>query len=211
MKKTLFSVIFALALSFMMFVTASATETSKAEEWYYSNKAATGLVVDVIVEKDGTEVKQTLYSKGEKSATEAMIGNSLIRIITDSKDVIIFNPETPFIHVKYRGMAEDIIASTPLPDNTKFLLTFVKSYEETVGETVYYVEELVHEKESTVYKYYFIGNELDRIEATQQKDGATINATMDIISYEVDESVFKVPWYSINIAFLIKLFMIFAL
>ena len=32
---------------------------------------------------------------------------------------------------------------------------------------------------------------------------------MDIISYEVDDSIFKVPWYSINIAFLVRILALF--
>ena len=209
MKKTLLSVIFALALSVMFFVTASATETTKAEEWFNEAHAVTGMVMEVTAETEGIEVKEILYSKGENSAVEVVVGNSPIRIIANSKDVIIFSPNMPYIHVKYRGMAEDIIASTPLPDVTEFLPTFVKSYEEAAGETVYYVEEFNCEKENIAYKYFFIGDELDKIEAIGQEDGITVKTVMDIISYEVDDSIFKVPWYSINIAFLVRLFGIF--
>ncbi len=211
MKKTLLSVIFALSLSVMFFVTASATETTKAEEWYNETHAVTGMIMEVTAEAEGVEVKETLYSKGEKSAAEVMVGNSLIRIITDSKDIIIFSPDMPYIHIKYRGMAEDIISSIPMPDTSIFLPTFVEAYEETVGETVYYVEEFVYEEENIVYKYYFIGDELDKIDALGKENGVTVNTVMDIISYEVDDSVFKVPWYSINIAFLVKLFGLFIL
>lgn len=211
MKKTLFSVIFALALSVMLFVTASATETTKAEEWYSEAHAVTGMIMEVTAETEGVEVSQTLYSKGEKSAAELMVGNSLIRIITDSKDIIIFSPDMPYIHIKYRGMAEDIISSTPMPNLSKFLPTFVKAYEETEGETVYYVEEFIYNDGNIVYKYFFAGEELDKIEAVGQEDGITVKTVMDIISYEVDDSVFKVPWYSINIAFLVKLFGLFVL
>lgn len=208
MKKTLFSIIFALALSVMLFVTASAAETTKAEEWYNSSQASTGLVMDVIMETDAFDIKQTVYTKGEKAASEVVINDSLIRIIADEKDVIIFSPELPFIHIRYRGMIEDITSGLQLqlPETTEFSLTFVKSYEETEGETVYYVEEFINEEEETVSKYYFTDDELDKIKMSSPDAETVLNMIIDIKSYEVDDSIFEIPWYSINIAFLVRLF-----
>ena len=208
MKKTLLSVIFALALSVMLFVTASATETTKAEEWYNENHASTGMITELTVGTGDAAVTQLLYTKGDNAASEIAINGSTIRIIANSKDMIIFYPDMPFIHIKYRGMMEDIIASTPVTDTSEFDMTFVKAYQETEGETVYDVEEFL-DSESAVCKYYFIGEELDKVETIVEDETASGKIIMDIISYEVDDSIFKVPWYSINIAFLVRILSLF--
>ncbi len=212
MKKTLFSLIFALALAVMFFVTASATETTKTEDWYNSSQASLNeYVMDIIVDADGFEMKQTVYAKGGKAASETEINGSLIRIIADDKDIIIFSPELPFIHIKYRGMVEDLTLGLKLPETTEFSLVFVESYEEIAGETVYYVEEFIDEEEETVSKYYFKGDELDRIEMSSPEDETALKMIMDIKSYEVDDSIFKIPWYSINIAFFVRILTLFIL
>ncbi len=208
MKKTLFSVIFALALSVMFFVTASAAETTKAEEWFNEAHAVSGMITEVTVETGDAAVTQILYTKGDNAASEVTVNGSTIRIIANSKDMIIFSPDMPFIHIKYRGMMEDIIASTPITDTSEFDLTFVKEYQETEGETVYDVEEFT-DSEGGICKYYFIGEELDKVETIVEDETASGKLIMDIISYEVDDSIFKVPWYSINIAFLVRIFGLF--
>ena len=96
----------------------------------------------------------------------------------------------------------------PVTDTSEFDMTFVKAYQETEGETVYDVEEFL-DSESVVCKYYFIGEELDKVETIVEDETASGKIIMDIISYEVDDSIFKVPWYSINIAFLVRILSLF--
>lgn len=209
MKKTVFSIIFALALSVMLFVTASATESTKAEEWYNENNDS-GIVLDVTQVSDGKKIKMTAYSKGENFAADFKTNAGVLRIILNSKDVIAFSPDKPYFHMKLRGITKNITFITF--DVTEFSPGFVKSYEETDGETVYYVEEFANNiGEEMVYKFYFTGDELDRIEATGQYNGSAQEMTMDINSYGVDDSIFKVPWYSFNITFFVILFGLFKL
>lgn len=213
MKKTLFSIIFALALSVMLFVTASATETTKAEEWYNKN-AGSGIVLDATnAYKDGEKVKMQYYIKDENMMFTVMTSEiGEVRVIVDGgKKITMFSPEIPYIHMKMRltGVSE-VINSFNVANLSP---GFVKSYEETDGETVYYVEEFANTiYEDAVYKFYFIGDELDKIEIVSYENGTRQSRmALKITSYGVDESIFKVPWYSINITFLVILFGLFKL
>ncbi len=202
MKKTLFSLVFALALSVMLFVTASASETTKAEEWYNEN-IDSGIVFDTTVVSNGKKITGTTYFKDRNMAMEGRTNIGNVRMVLTDKDVILLFPDKPYFHIKARGLLKSV--EVILLNTTEYYPGFVKSYEETEGETVYYVEEFANNiGEESVYKFYFTGDELDRIEvAGQFSNGETSEMTMDINSYGVDDSVFKVPWYSINIIFFV--------
>lgn len=204
MKKTLFSIIFALAMSVLFFcVSASAAETTKAEEWWNENNDS-GVVFDVTQESNGRQIKLKYYSKGENHAFDVKTTDGVFRTILKGKNIITFSPDKPYFKVKLSG-----VAFIGLEDVTEFSPGFVKSYEETEGEIVYYVEEFANTiGENAVYKYYFIGDELDRIELSELTNG---NATIEVNSYGVDDSIFKVPWYSLNITFFVILLGLFKL
>ncbi len=212
MKKHLISIFFALVLGVMFFcVNASATEaeTTKAEKWYNEAHAVTGMVTDVTIGDEYSSVTERVYSKGDKGASEIEIDGKLLRIITDSEDVILFYPDMPIFHVKFPGMAEvmlGLIGDVP----TEFSLDFVESYEHTEGEKTYYIEEFT-DADGTVYKYYFLGDELILVDATITAEGETATTRMMIISYEVDDEIFEIPWYSINLYPIVMLITIFSL
>lgn len=206
MRKHLISALVVFIFSVLFFsVSASAGEATKAEEWYNSSYAVTGMVMEVAVDDGDTEIVQTVHSKGEKAASEIVINGSAIRLIIDNGDLIVFSPDVSIIHLKFSGLGGMFteIYTPEIPEG--FNLIFVKEYRETLGDTTYTVEEFT-DKDGNNCKYYFSGNELDFIEAVTEADDIEITMVMDILSYEVDESIFEVPWYSINIAPLVMLF-----
>lgn len=212
MKKHLISVFFALVLGVLFFcVSASAAEaeTTKAEEWYNEAHAVTGMVMDFTVDDGYTSVTQRLYSKGEKAASEIDLDGSIIRIIANGEDVIIFSPDVPIIHVKFSGLGEALV-EIPEGVPTEFSLDFVKAYEQSEGDKTYYIEEFT-DADGAVYKYYFSGDELILIDTEITVDGETATTRMMIISYEVDDEIFEVPWYSINLYPLVMLITMFSL
>lgn len=212
MKKHIISVLFALILGVIFFcVNASATEAeiTKAEKWYNEAHAVTGLITDITVNDGYSSVTQRLYSKGDKAATEIDLNGSLIRIITDSEDVILFNPDMPIFHVKFKGFGEALLeASEGVP--TEFILDFVKAYEHTEGDKTYYIEEYT-DADGVIYKYYFLGDELILVDTELTVEGETAKTRMMIISYEVDDEVFEVPWYSIDLYPIVMIITIFSL
>lgn len=212
MKKHLISIMFALVLSIMLFcVSASATEaeTTKAEKWFNEHHAVTGMVTDMTIDYGTTSVTERIYSKDGKEAVDVEVNGRMLRLISDSKDVIMIYPDMPIFHVKFPGMAEiliGLIGEAP----TEFTLDFVKSYEVTEGDKTYYVEEFL-DKDGNVGKYYFLGDELVFLEAIVESNGETGTTRTAIISYEVDDEIFEIPWYSINLYPLVMIVTLFSL
>ncbi len=212
MKKHLISFFFALVLSIMLFcVSASATEaeTTKAEKWFNEHHAVTGMVTDMTINYGDSSVTERVYSKDGKEATEVEINGRMLRLISDSKDVIMFYPDMPLFHVKFPGMAEimmGLIGEVP----TEFTLDFVKSYEVTEGDKTYYVEEFI-DANGNIGKYYFLGDELIFLEVVVESGGETGTSRSEIVSYEVDDEIFEIPWYSINLYPLVMIVALFSL
>ncbi len=212
MKKHLISIFFALVLSIMLFcVSASATEaeTTKAEKWYNEAHAVTGMVTDMTIDIGTSSVTERVYSKDGKEAAEIEINGELLRLISDSKDIIMFCPDMPIFHVKFPGMAEimmGLVGEVP----TEFTLDFVKSYEVTEGDATYYVEEFVDVNDN-ICKYYFLGDELVFLDVDVESGGETATSRVVIISYEVDDEIFEIPWYSINLYPLVMIVALFSL
>ena len=175
MKKHLISFFFALVLSIMLFcVSASATEaeTTKAEKWFNEHHAVTGMVTDMTINYGDSSVTERVYSKDGKEAAEVEINGRMLRLISDSKDVIMFYPDMPLFHVKFPGMAEimmGLIGEVP----TEFTLDFVKSYEVTEGDKTYYVEEFV-DANGNIGKYYFLGDELIFLEVVVESGAVAL-------------------------------------
>lgn len=211
MKKHLISILFALILGVIFCVSASATEseTTKAETWYNEARAVTGLVTDITVGDGYSSMAMRVYSKDGKAAAEVDLDGTKIRVITNSEDIILFNPDMPIFHVKFKGLVEAFAEYTEVVP-TEFNLDFVKSYEHTEGDKVYYIEEFT-DADGVVYKYYFLGDELILIDIVITSEGETVTTRMMIISYEVDEEIFEVPWYSINLYPLVMILTIFSL
>lgn len=199
MKKHLISILFALVLGVIFCVSASATDAdiTKAEKWVNEAHSVTGMISDFTVITDYASSTQRLYSKGEKAASDIEINGKSVRLITDSKDLIIFSPDMPLFHVKFKGLGEAMI-EVPEGMPTEFSLDFVKAYEHTEGDKTYYIEEFTDE-EGILYKYYFVGDELIFMEAEITDGEVSEKVRIVIISYEVDDEVFEVPWYSIDI------------
>lgn len=77
--------------------------------------------------------------------------------------------------------------------------TFIESYEEKIGNTTYYVEK--YEFEESVIKYYYSDNEFKFAETTDEYDSYTTT----LISTEVDDRILRMPFYSIDLTFILEL------
>lgn len=210
MKKHLISILFVLILGVIFCVSASATdaEPTKAEKWYNEAHAVTGMVTDITFDIADTSITERVYSKGDKAAAEMNLDGQTLRVIVNSSDLIIYSPETPIFHVKFKGMTEGLV-EVPEGIPAEFSLDFVKSYEHTEGEKTYYIEEF-NDADGNVYKYYFLGDELILVDAAITAEGETVTTRMMIISYEVDDEIFEIPWYSINIYPIVMLISMFS-
>lgn len=211
MKKHLVSILFALILGVIFCVSASATEAepTKAEKWHSEVGEITNCVIDYTIDDGYSEISQRIYVKGNKAACEMELDGSMLRIIADSKDFILFNPDMPIFHIRYKGLTEDITgAFEAVPE--EFEADFVKSSEHTEGNKTYYIEEFV-DTEGVVYKYYFVGEELVFIDTVITFEEDTLTTRLVFVSYEVDDEIFEIPWYSIDLYPLVLLITFFSL
>ncbi len=212
MKKHLVSILFALILGVIFCISASATEaeTTKAEKWYNEAHAVTGMVMDFTVDIADTSITERVYSKGDKAAAEMDLGDRTLRVIVNSSDLILYSPEMPLFHVRYKGMTEGLVEVVPEGIPAEFSLDYVKAYEHTEGEKTYYIEEFT-DADGVIYKYYFLGDDLILVDTEMIVGDETTTSRMMIISYEVDDEIFEVPWYSINLYPIVMLITMFSL
>ena len=214
MKKHLISILFALVFGILFFcVSASATEAepTKAEKWYNEAHAVTGMVIDQTTTISGASSSTVRSSlKDGKEAAEIEINGNTIRLISDGKDLILINPDFSLFHVKFPGMAETLLGLLSVEVPTEFSLDFVKSYEHTEGDKTYYIEEFT-DANGTEYKYYFLDDNLILIDFVVSASGETVSSRIMIVSYEVDDKIFEIPWYSINIYPIVMLLTLFSL
>ena len=213
MKKHLISILFALVFSVMFFcVSASATEseTTKAEKWYNEAHAVTGMVTDQTTTIEGISTTVRSSVKDGKEAAELEINGSKFRMISNGKDIILFDPDMSLFHVKFPGMAETLLGLVGAEVPTEFSLDFVDAYEHTEGDKTYYIEEFT-DANGTEYKYYFLDDNLIFIEFAGSSSGETFSSKIVIVSYEVDDKIFEIPWYSIDLYPLVMIVTLFSL
>ncbi len=208
MKKKLLSLLLAATLIFSMFsITAFAEEATRTEQWFEKHS-------DEIHFRGTTDVDETIvyevYIKNGKLKLENMpSGDCTVDMIYDGEKCIVYLSRFPFLHFEF--MLDDFEADSfedLFPIDT--FLTYVGNATKTVGSKEYYVElltgdEVYDENHSTVYEYWFDGEELVMIKAAYDPD-----MKVEIISTEIDDGEFKLPFFSINLTLFFEfLFRIF--
>lgn len=205
MKKITSIVLTAVILIMSVFsVSAFAQEQTKAEKWIQNNQGQ-NLEYEFLLysEIGNSQSTNHAYVKGDKISIIADIPLTetetfKLKVVVSDGYLYMLLPSFPFFHLKYR--ADDVIGSS-LDDITSIEdMTLVNSYEITEGQITYYIEEYADDK-GTTGKFYFIGDELFKTETSGvDENGLSVYTSLEIISREVDDSVFEIPWYSVNIS-----------
>lgn len=199
MKKLISVFLTAIILIMSVFcVGAFAQEQTKSEKWmqnFFEQEAK----IRVTTEVYGEETVSDMYFKDGKIASVFYMPLSRnidikIKVIINNGYFYILFPDFPLFHLKDE-ITEDMLI---IPEADE--LTYLKSYEKQDGTITYYVEEFTNEQ-NMICKYYFIGENLIRIEAGGTDEyGEHSSSIVEILSDKVDDSVFRVPFFSINIA-----------
>lgn len=207
MKKRLISILFALVFGIIFCISASATESelTKTEKWIEQTGRITSGVFDCTLYDGYSVTTQRLYLNDNKMMCEMEADGFKIGVIVEGDDLTVFNPDMRLFHIKYKDVSSNIaeIFET-IP--AEFEYESVETYECTEADKTYYVEEFVFE-DGTVCKCYFLGDELAFIESDTLDGSETVTARTAIVSYEVDDEIFELPWYSINLYPLVAFFM----
>lgn len=212
MKRIISIFLIAIILIISVFsVNAFASEQTKAEKW------AENWTEDIKNQKVECEMSWDTISYGEKYNSHVYIKGENLSFITDLpitetfsiKVNIIINDgycymyltSFPFFHIKVQQDFWSYDEIFPFEE-----VVLVDAKEVTENQTTYYVEEYAADN-GMLIKWYFIGDKLIKIqfEYTDEYGDYTYNC-FEIISDEVDDSVFQVPWYSIDISSYLALF-----
>ncbi len=206
MKKFTSTVLTVIILIISVFsVNAFAQEQTRAEKWMQN------------FGNHELEIKATSYYAGQKTVSKLYIkGKNIAAISTlplskhytaEIKAVIkdgysyLYLTSFPFLHIKVK--TDDNIFQSINPIE----LIYLKSYELQDGSTTYYVEEFTYKNSDALIKYYFVGDKLMRIESDGTDEyGDYSSSVIEILSDNVDDSKFRVPFFSINISPLIDYF-----
>ena len=212
MKKVLKSVFLAFIMALLFFsVSASANESTRLGKWSAENfDPENGLSVKQYMVLDNMgyiELLQEAHIKGEKITFTSKINNLDVKFIIYDDTFFAYLPKFPFIHIKTpaEGFDFDALLTPDSSEESRFL----QSYETTLYSRSYYVEEFLSVNEydeELIIKAYFIGDELKFMEHPYNIDGYNVTLRTEILSINVDDKVFKVPFFSINIYPLIKFF-----
>ena len=215
MKKTL-SVLFASIILVMSVFSVNAfAATPKTDALL--DKLETATEVSVTLRAGETrlfgiipsQISNTIAVKGNNICYQYDAGFLNARIVANDDGIFGYMPALPFFYVKmdYNPIKGADVWSMVLgaADLTQALTRYLRSYEETVNGTTYYVEEY-DDREFVTSKFYYVGDELKmlRVEDVSKK---TVQYTyFDNISFEVDDSVFDTPIFAIDLTSILMLF-----
>lgn len=197
MKKFL-SVFFAIVLIFSAFsLNAFAAETTRIEEWGKEHFPPYELGAKVTI---NDETIQTFYIKDKMIAGNVPVSENInIDIIMKEDCTYLYFKAFPYFHLKFEDVPEDYLNfdSIDLPE-----ASFDGSGTVILNSEEYYVEQFIAE-DGTIVRYFFDGNDLKYIEAEDYVDGYYNHTIIEILTTEVDDEVFELPFFSINLAPLI--------
>ena len=213
MKKTisvLLSVLIAISV-FSIGAFAAETEPTKFEKWISNHEVDNELAVKLNVHAGGYLmgfIKADAYFKGDNFAMTIDFNGREIKMVAEDDDLLIFLTKIPFMH--YRMKAEDVFGSENM-DFSDF--SFDREYELVIEERTFWVEEYTFESDGEKYQMsaYFEGDELEKITVVQNIADMDIELEFEILSYEVDDKMFKMPFISIDVTFLVDILLKFGL
>lgn len=202
MKKTL-SVLFATIILVMSVFSVNAFATSPKTDALL-DKLETATEVSVTMRAGETKlfglmpatITNTIAIKGNDVCYEYNTGSIKIRVVACDKGIYAFLPSLPFFYVKMninpiKG-ANVWAMVLSAADLTQTLTRYIKSYEETVDGTNYYVEEY-DDREFVTSKFYYVGDDLKMLVVTDSSTGSVQYTYFDDVSFDVDDSTFDVP------------------
>lgn len=205
MKKTL-SIIMSVILIISVFslnAFAATTKTETLVDKINTEKevAVTLTAGDIPLFGANSDATDTIYIKDDKAAYDYNAGFINIRVVLDDDEIIAFLPVFPYVHVKLDSKAigsVDIWGIINEATNITFgVLNYVKSYEEEVDGKKYYVEEF-NDRAQVTSKFYYDGDDLKILNVTDKKTNSVQNTYFEDISFEVDDSIFKLPLISFD-------------
>ncbi len=203
MKRILSAILVAVIMLGSVFsVNAFAASTPKADALLDKIETATELSVTL---RSGqtmlfgfipATITNTIAVKGNSLAYEYSAGFLKVKVIVSDDGIYAYSPTLPFFFVK---LEENPLKGTDVwtlvkegANLTQAFIQYIDSYEETVDGKKYYVEEY-NDREFVTTRFYFEGETLKFLKVTNSQTLSVQYTYFDDISFDVDDSFFKVP------------------
>ncbi len=215
MKKTLSVLIASIILVMSFFSVNAFAATPKTDALL--DKLETATEVSVTIRSGKTNlfgflpatITNTFAVKGNNVCYEYRAGFLKARIITADDGIYGFLPTLPFFYVKMdtnpikgANVWSMVLSAANL---TQALTRYIKSYEETVDGTKYYVEEY-DDREFVTSKFYYVGDDLKMLVVTDSSTDSVQYTYFDDISFSISDSMFDVPASAFDLTPFLKTF-----
>ncbi|MBQ2841646.1 MAG: hypothetical protein IJE72_01265 [Clostridia bacterium] len=155
------------------------------------------------------QISNTIAIKGNNICYQYNAGFINARIVANEDGIYGFMPTLPYFYVKmdFNPIKGADVWSMVLgaADLTQALTRYLKSYEETVNGTSYYVEEY-DDREFVTSKFYYVGDDLKMLVVTDSSTDSVQCTYFDEISFKVDDSMFNTPKMAFDLTPLLKAF-----
>ncbi len=203
MKRFLSAAVAAIIMLVSLFsVNAFAADTPKADALLDKIETATELSVTL---RSGqtmlfgfmpATIQNTIAVKGDTIAYQYTAGFLKVKVIVSDEGIYAYSPTLPFFYVKLEeNPLKDADIWTLVKEGanlTQSFIQYIDSYEETVDGVKYYVEEY-NDREFVTTRFYFEGETLKMLKVTNSQTLSVQYTYFDDISFDVDDSFFKVP------------------
>ncbi len=180
-------------------------EPTRFEKWMSNHEVDNELAVQINVRIDGLLagfLKSNAYLKGDNLAMTFDFDGKEIKAVSKDGNLLLFFTEFPFIH--YKMKLEDVFGSTDADFSN---CIFVEAYETELEEKTVWVEEYIFESDGQEYPIisYFEGDELKKLTFEQNIADMNLEVEFEILSEEVDDEVFKLPTFSLDVTFFVDI------
>lgn len=180
-------------------------EPTRFEKWMSNHEVDNELAVQINVRIDGLLagfLKSNAYLKGDNLAMTFDFDGKEIKMVSRDDDLLIFFAKFPFMHYK---MKSEVIFGSGDTDLSGY--SFDGEYELVLEERAFWVEEYTFESDGEKYQVsaYFEGDELKKITVGQNITDMDMEIEFEILSEEVDDEVFKLPTFSLDVTFFVDI------
>lgn len=156
-------------------------------------------------------VTNTIAVKGSNICYQYNAGFINARVVANDKGIYGYMPTIPYFYVKMgtnplegANVWAMVLEAANL---TQTFIRYIKSYEETVDGTKYYVEEY-DDREFVTSKFYYVGDDLKMLIVTDSSTDSVQYTYFDDISFKVDDGMFVVPETAFDLTPFLKAFFI---
>ena len=213
MKKSISTVLTAAILIMSVFSVNAFAATSKTDALL--DRLETATEVSVTLRAGETKlfgilpakITHTVAIKGNSICYEYNAGFIGARVVADKDGIYGYMPNLPYFYVKMDSnplKGADIWALVLDAANiTQGFIQYIKSYDETVDDTTYYVEEY-NDREFVTSKFYYDGDELKMLKVTDSSTNSVQYTYFEEITFDVDDSVVSVPQNAFDLSPILK-------